>query len=346
MASFDVTAYVLKQKGYELYLFPLNSELLNKICYVTPRSHDDPTEVQRILKEPRAREIGRYICEATSVLPNAIVVSLTEDVQVTNTGNPHQKVLHFPNDEGRFAYVLDGQHRLAGFNYSEGVHFDLPVVAFWNVNQDLRGRIFADINSKQERVTDVHVLSLYYQIRELPADESAVMDVVTRLNTDLDSPLRGKVKMMDVDRDFWVTNRHLKQCIAPLTQSGGCLAIKTPAQQTHILKEYFKGLQRVWPEAWGDIDEYMLCRAMGIEIILSAFPAVQHRCDLNEGRQYTADAFERQLAALKECNIELPGGGSVPLTWQRGPFGALSNRAGKVLIRRQLNDHLQRADEQ
>jgi len=101
----------------------------------------------------------------------------------------------------------------------------------------------------------------------------------------------------------------------------------------------------VWPKAWGNNSDYMLTKAMGIEIIMSIFGAAKHRCDLNEGRQYTAEAFERSLAPLKDCYIEIPGGGKIHLTWERGPFGPLSNKAGKVLIRKQLANHLMRADE-
>ncbi|MCP4541817.1 MAG: DGQHR domain-containing protein [Chloroflexi bacterium] len=345
MAGFEVTANILKQKGYELYLFSMNSALLNKICYVTPRSHDDPDEVQRILNNKRAKEIGQYIQEETALLPNAIVVSLTTEVEITNTGNPHQKVLHFPSDDDKLAYVLDGQHRLAGFEYSEGTDFDLPVVALWNADDHLRGKIFADINSKQVKVTNVHLLSLYYQIRELPSEESSTMDVVIQLNDNRDSPLNGKIKMMDADRGCWVTNRHMKRCLAPHTESGGVLSRKPPAQQAVIFKEFFKGVQRVWPDAWGNTREYMLCRPMGIETILSMFTAAKHRCDLNDGRQYTADTFERQLQVLQDVTIELPGGGALTLTWERGPFGSLSNKAGKTWIRKQLLDQLRQADE-
>ena len=97
------------------------------------------------------------------------------------------KVIRFPNDEGKYAYILDGQHRLEGFKHSDGIEFDLPVVAIYNADDTLRGKIFADINSKQERVSDMHLLSLYYQIKELPADDSSVMDVLNQLNTDTDS---------------------------------------------------------------------------------------------------------------------------------------------------------------
>ena len=74
MAGFTVDAVVLKQKSHELYCFGMNSAQLREICYVTPRSHNDPTEIQRIVKPDRAKEIGEYIQLANSLLPNALVV--------------------------------------------------------------------------------------------------------------------------------------------------------------------------------------------------------------------------------------------------------------------------------
>jgi hypothetical protein len=77
MADFAVNATVLRQKGRELYSFGMRSDQLRKISYVTPRSSDDPQEVQRIMSPHRAKEIGECLKQANSLLPNAIVVSLT-----------------------------------------------------------------------------------------------------------------------------------------------------------------------------------------------------------------------------------------------------------------------------
>ena len=71
MAAFAVSTVVLKQQGRELYCFGMSSELLARICYVTPRSHDDPDEVQRIIDPKRAKDIGEYIKSPTSLLPNS-----------------------------------------------------------------------------------------------------------------------------------------------------------------------------------------------------------------------------------------------------------------------------------
>src|SRR3954466_9746539 len=108
MAGFDVNAFVLRQKNHELYLFSLSSEVLDRIAYVTPRSNDDPNEIQRILKKRHTKEIAKYIEDPTPLLPTAVVVSLAAEVGVQSTGDPNLRVITFPEETGKFAYVLDG----------------------------------------------------------------------------------------------------------------------------------------------------------------------------------------------------------------------------------------------
>lgn len=345
MAGFAIRAAILKQQGRELYCFGMSSTRLRRVCYVTPRSHDDPDEVQRIVDPKRAKAIGEYIKGNNSLLPNSIVVSLTADVQITEGGTEGVKVLHFPDEVGKFAYILDGQHRLEGFKYSDGVEFDLPVVAIYNADETLRGKIFADINSKQVKVSDVHLLSLYYQIKDLPIDQSSVMDVIDKLNKDGDSPLKGRIKVMDGDKGWWVTNTGLKKWLSPHLTSGGVLSAKSPSEQAQIFKEYFRAVSRIWPEAWANRAKYNLVRPIGVEVICGVFGPVKHRCDLNAGKQYTADTFEAQMKPLKDAEINLPGGGKLVMDWQRGPMGVLSNAATRSLITRQLADILRKADE-
>ncbi len=345
MAELTVNATVLKQKGTELYCFGMNSQILRRICYVTPRTKDDPKEIQRLVDQRRAKEIGEYIKQSNSLLPNALVVSLSGDVRIEDSGTRSIKVLHFPDHDGKYAYILDGQHRLEGFKHSDGIEFDLPVVAIYNADDSLRGKIFADINSKQVKVSDVHLLSIYYQIKELPEDETPVMDVVEQLNRDSDSPLKGRIRILDSDRDTWIKNTAIKQWLSPHLSSGGVLATKTVAEKSHIMKQYFVAISQLWPEAWGDLGKYNLCRPTGFEIMLGIFNRVKHRCDLNCGRQYTTETFAMQMEPLRTAVLELPGGGKLPLDWQRGPMGVLSGRAMRTLITRQLSDILQHADD-
>src|SRR5687767_10938608 len=140
MAGLTVNAVVLNQSGYELYCFAMKSSTLREICYVTPRTKDDPEEIQRLVDIGRAKKIGEYIKQTHALLPNAVVVSLTDEVTVSSTGDPTVRTLTFPSSSGKFAYILDGQHRLKGFEFSDGKDFDLPVVALHGADEALRGK--------------------------------------------------------------------------------------------------------------------------------------------------------------------------------------------------------------
>lgn len=346
MAGLRVAATRIKQKSHKLYVFAMTSEELGPLTYVTPRSQDSPDEIQRILSPKRAKEIGEYIQDELSLFPNAIVLSLDDEVEIHETADDGAVTIVFPTHDGKHAYILDGQHRLSGFEHSKGVNFELPVVALHNADEALRAKIFADINSKQMQVSDVHLLGLYYQIKALPHEEAATVDVIEALAADTDSPLKDRVKRFDDQKNTWVKNVALKRWIGPHTQSGGALSAKTPSEQATIFKRYFEGIERTWPEAWGQ-SKHALTKPFGLEIMCAAFRAAKGRVDLNAGRQYTAENFADQLAVLKGIEIEIPGanGLGIPLTWESGPLGALSNAAGRTLVSRQIVDCLQAADE-
>ena len=350
MAEFRVNARVLKQRGHDLYLFSMASDQLDRISYVTPRSQNNPTEIQRLLNPKRVREIGEYLQDELSLLPNAIVVSLDSDVKAAKTGSKGEVTLTFPSTDGKYAYILDGQHRVEGFKESKGVVFDLPVVALHNADENLRIKVFADINSKQVRVSEIQLLALYHGIKALPIDQSATYDVVLQLNDGADSPLKDRVKVLDDQKNTWVKNTALVKWVGAHTRSGGAISTKSPAEQARILTEYFKGIRLTWPDAWKDTKNYSLTKAYGIEAACAIFGAVKHRVDLNKGKQYTGKNFASQLAVLKDVEIEIGRDADdnplrVPLTWKTGSFGPLQGAGGKALLFRQLIDALQRADE-
>jgi DGQHR domain-containing protein len=127
---------VLKQRDKDLYLFKMHSSLLKQITFVTPRSEENPDELQRVFSESRAKEIGAWLKEENSLLPNAIVVDLRDEVTIEPTEIPDRVLLTFPNPADtphhKVAYILDGQHRVKGFEHSDGVEFDLAVIAVYS----------------------------------------------------------------------------------------------------------------------------------------------------------------------------------------------------------------------
>jgi DGQHR domain-containing protein len=349
LAGFDVNAFVLRQKAHELYLFALSSDTLRRITYVTPRSHDDPNEIQRILRRKHAREIAEYVQQPTTLLPTAIVVSLSDSVEIHTTGDSRMRVVRFPAEEGKFAYVLDGQHRLRAFDEPGVPTIELPVVALYGADEATRAKVFADINSKQEPITDVHILELYYQIRDLAPEELGLVDIVHHLNFADDSPLKSRIKLRDDDRGTWVKNTILKRFVRrALVQTD--IEFAPSARRAAILKEYLKAVEAMWPAAWGNNKDYSLSGSAGLEVMLGAFAAAKDRVDLNWGGQYTRDNFLKALQPLANASISVPMAGdqtlNIPLDWRTTNISILSrSQKGRETLITRIRQILLEADQ-
>ena len=342
MDSIKIPATVLKQKDKELYLFKMSSALLKKITYVTPRSEDNPDELQRVYSESRAKEIGSWIKEENSLLPNAIVVDFKDDVKIDPTADHDIVTITIPQPEGtddpKIAYILDGQHRVKGFEFSDGVDFDLAVIAVHKVSDNVRGKIFIDINSKQVKVDERLLLDLMAGTKSLVKDDDRVYQVIKGLDTNSDSPLHSKIQFLPEQKNKWVKNTNLFKNLKAHISNGGVLYNKTTGQQIEILSSYFSAVKEVFPDQWGDSKNYVLTRNQGIEIMCGIFREVKQRCDLYESRSYTKNSFLNQVGILKDktLNLTLESNQiiSIPLNWNVAQWGKISTRAWMAEVRK------------
>jgi DGQHR domain-containing protein len=342
MAFTRIPATVLRQKDKELYLFKMSSALLKKITFVTPRSEENPDELQRVYSEPRAREIGDWIKEENSLLPNAIVVDFKDDVEIEPTADPDIVTITLPDpdetENPKIAYILDGQHRVKGFEFSDGVEFDLAVIAVHNVSDSVRGKIFIDINSKQVKVDERLLLDLMAGTKSLAQDDDRVYQVIKGLDSNTDSPLHGRIQFLPEQKNKWVKNTNLFKNLKPHISNGGVLYSKTTAQQTEILASYFSAFKAVFPDQWDDAKNYVLTRNQGIELMCGIFREVKHRCDLYERQSYTRHAFVNQVKVLKGKTLKITLEGNqkitIPLDWNVAQFGKLSTRQWMAEVRK------------
>ncbi len=335
-------ATVLRQNDKELYLFKMSSALLREITFVTPRSEENPDELQRVYSESRAKEIGAWIKEENSLLPNAIVVDFKDDVEIEPTADPDIVTITIPDpssvENPKIAYILDGQHRVKGFEFSDGIEFDLAVIAVHNVSDNVRGKIFIDINSKQVKVDERLLLDLMAGTKSLAQDDDRVYQVIRGLDSNADSPLHGKIQFLPEQKNKWVKNTNLFKNLKPHISNGGVLYNKNTAQQTEILSSYFGAFKTVFADQWNDSKNYVLTRNQGIELMCGIFREVKHRCDLYERQSYTRNAFVNQVRVLtgKDLEITLEGNQkiSIPMDWNVGQFGRLATRQWMAELRK------------
>lgn len=320
MPELRVPTTVLRQYNTSLYMFTLPSNILRRICYVLPRSKDNPKEIQRVLTKKKMEEIGTWLKKPTALLPNNIIVNLEPAVQFVPGVTPDKGVLVFPSDGSedvfpspgatKYAYVLDGQHRLAGFDYAGGIVFDLPVVGFLQLPTHSAADVFATINSTQTKASPIHLEEVLREIGALKDERSRAVDIVAKLNEDADSPWQGKIRT--TTQKGLVSAVTLGKYIIPLISDDGPLADKTLAEQTAILKNYFIALRELFPVAWGN-NKYVLTKAIGAYLALMLFRRISDRREKYEGDDTSPSSFKAQMEPLRR------------ITWSSGTYGKFSN---------------------
>lgn len=198
--SLEIDCVIMKQKNVELFLFTLDAHHLLKVTYVDPQTRDDPEQIQRLLNQKRLREIGEFIQHPASLIPNNIVVNLNSEVEIQRHAGGNTGTIRFPSDEGNYGYILDGQHRLKGFEYADGVNFDLAIVALQNLDSHKAGKIFVDINAKQTTADKRLIFNIREAIGDLPNEEERAAAIVQDLDEFEESPLFGKVARFEDDK--------------------------------------------------------------------------------------------------------------------------------------------------
>src|SRR5205807_1032033 len=112
----EVKAQVLKQKDTTLYYFTMDARELEPLCFVEAATRDQQKGLQRVTEESRLREIGEFLKGGeSSLLPNNIILNLKSNVQVRD-GSDGTATITFPKNEGDYAFVVDGQHRIIAFS--------------------------------------------------------------------------------------------------------------------------------------------------------------------------------------------------------------------------------------
>lgn len=238
------------------YITSIPWHILKKIAFVHPRillgRDDDGKEIydgiQRKLSTERKEEIKKYITGGTATFPSSIIINIPKEELRIDTVTLNSQILlneqqllenrqlksldnlefEFRNEifllivryqEG-IAQIIDGQHRLSGFENLEddSIVFDLPVTIFLEQSPYDQAEIFATINGKQTRVTPSLVYDLF-GISDKRNPYTVARYIVKSLNEIENSPLRESIKILGKSNEFYngfVTQSTVSQIIIDL----------------------------------------------------------------------------------------------------------------------------------
>lgn len=318
-----VEALRVVQNGPECYVGVMDSEVLRRIAVVSRREGDNSEGYQRYLNQSRLKEVGQYIANVGATFPNSIVVCFAKsDVRYEPSANPHQGTLVIP-DRPETAFIVDGQHRLFGFEYAGGTHFDLIVAAYIGLPIGQQAAIFTKINSTQKGVSP----SLIYDLLDLTKNgeftTERAHELVKSLNEDGDSPWQGMIKMIGRGPGV-VSQAAFVGELRKLLQAKDYFAGSSEDKQLLLLKMYFGAWKELFSSAWGN-KKYVLCKTMGLAAMLGVLRKIVDHCLLEN--HWTQRNMVETLRGISTRSV--PEFGGTPLDFSSDQLNAYGGRQGQ-----------------
>lgn len=263
-----------------------------------PKSREEG--VQRKESTDRVNKISKYCEDPDATFPTPIIISVYQDVDITDDGHKFTFKLR---EEERLGDVIDGQHRLLGIaksGYCE--RFKLPVALMFNMNVEEKAYVFSTINSTQTKVS----MSLIYDLFDLSTKRSpqkTAHEIARSLNKMENSPFHNRLKMLGKKEanQFFATlsqGTFVKQLLTLISKNPDedyskmkrGIAIQSynlPFRRyfidgrddviLKILMNCFTALKRVFDKEWENPANNVLWKTTGYGAIIKAFPYLHER---------------------------------------------------------------------
>ncbi|MAP18045.1 MAG: hypothetical protein CL626_03175 [Aurantimonas sp.] len=211
--SIRFSAIKVTQPIGELFVAKIPSNILSKLAKsdirrITSRELEKMSGIQRGLSQTRVAEIAKYVETVDASFPNAFILNLN-----TEYLNDAPKALHSGCDDNSFIYcfdvavsdeafkIIDGQHRLSGFEKADVETFDLIVAFFIDLPIEDQAYLFSTINVTQQKVNKSLVYDLFEMSKTRSPQRTAHL-ITKALNTDEDSPLYRRIKLLGIAPKF------------------------------------------------------------------------------------------------------------------------------------------------
>lgn len=197
----------VQQHNMKRYIGAVNAKELVRLA--TTVELQATQEAQRPINPKRLNEIADFV-SADGTLSTSIVIGTKGDrieVRSANVeGIPNLYQMDFPETEEEFedfkdAFdIMDGQHRLFSFledytKLSDDEVFEITFEMYIKPTMRERRLIFKNTNEKQEKVASNLLMWFREKLNMLNEKEQTYHTVVTLLNSENRSPLKGRIIM-------------------------------------------------------------------------------------------------------------------------------------------------------
>lgn len=175
---------------------------------ITSREMEQKSGIQRGLKKDRVQEIAGYIRTVDAAFPNSLILNLNSEY----LESAPRKIDHDCDDPSdlfcfemivaeQVFQIIDGQHRLSGFEFAKNDPFDLIIAFFIDLPIEDQAYLFSTINVKQVKVNKSHVYDLF-DVSETRSPQRTAHLLTKALNVEEDSPLYRRIKLLGIAPQF------------------------------------------------------------------------------------------------------------------------------------------------
>lgn len=254
---------------HKIYTFAMRVGDLLPLQYVASRGvSTEQGAVQRILNKSRVDAICKFVLGGNSFV-NTFILNWT-DTQYVPKVKKETMVLPL---QGRFAQMLDGQHRIAGLQEAvnqkpEIADMEVLVSLFIGLNTKEAARIFLNINSEQKPVPRSLIYDLFGEAYDDP--ESAitrVTDIVAFLNDAEESPYYGRVHYPGKpNSQNMIDLAIMVNAMKPAFERNGTfnqLQLSEIETQQKILLNFYTAIKNKYEDVWDKPKENLFLRAAG-----------------------------------------------------------------------------------
>lgn len=192
MNSYDLRIMEVNQHIGTLYLSKINGNILYKMAksdILKIYSNSDYEGIQRELDLRRVEQIKKYLKTEFSSFPNSIILNIDSEKIISAEGD----ILKVVMSSDTFS-IIDGQHRLAGFEDGDVEDFEVPISIFVDLDISDQALLFSTINSEQKKVDPSQKMSLE-KYSKVNTPKKVVTDLAYALNMDEESPWFRRIKL-------------------------------------------------------------------------------------------------------------------------------------------------------
>ena len=201
--------YLLEVKQHNMKRYVGTAEAKDLVRLATTVELQAVQDAQRPINPKRLSEITDFV-SADGTLSTSIVIGTKDDriaVQPANiTGIPNLFKMSFPETDTEFANfkdsfdIMDGQHRLFSFlndycKLADNNVFEITFEMYIKPTMREKRLIFKNTNEKQEKVASNLLMWFRDQLGMLTGKEQTYHTVVSLLNSENCSPLKGRIIM-------------------------------------------------------------------------------------------------------------------------------------------------------